>query len=71
MLKEKQTVYFQDLFSDSKTLGEFVVTFLALLELVRMSLIRIFQPELDKDIRLEAHFDEEDDLNEQIAEIDS
>ena len=43
------------------TITEFIITFLALLELVQMSLIRVFQPELYKDIRLEAHFEEQED----------
>ena len=71
-LKQETTIYFKDLFSESRTISEFVVTFLALLELVHMGLIRVFQPDPEKDIRLEAHFnDNEEENNGQIIEADS
>jgi segregation and condensation protein A len=60
-LKETQTIFFKDLFKESRTITEFIITFLALLELVHMGLIRVFQPDPDKDIRLEAHFTENEE----------
>ncbi|MFH1489467.1 MAG: segregation/condensation protein A [Pseudomonadota bacterium] len=56
-LKKDGGIYFQDLFSQDRTASEFVVTFLALLELVHMNLVRIFQTDLDRDIRLEGLFE--------------
>jgi len=55
-LKKDGIIYFQDLFQDDKTVSEFIVSFLALLELVHMGLVRLFQPQPDKDIRLEGLF---------------
>jgi len=55
-LKNEATLYLQDLFDDDRTISEFIVTFLALLELVHTGLVRVFQPDPDKDIRLEARF---------------
>ena len=47
------------------------MTFLALLELVHAGLVRVFQPDPEKDIQLEAHFDDsEEDDNGQIIEAD-
>ena len=64
-LKKNGMIFFQDLFQGNKTVSEFVITFLALLELVHMGLIRIFQPDPNKDIRLEGLFEEtEDNTNE-------
>ena len=64
-LKKNGAIFFQDLFQGNKTISEFVITFLALLELVHMGLIRIFQPDPNKDIRLEGLFEEtEDDTHE-------
>ncbi|MDB9822531.1 segregation/condensation protein A [Deltaproteobacteria bacterium] len=62
-LKQNSTIFFKDLFHETRTISQFIVTFLALLELVHMGMIRVFQPEPDKDIRLEAHFtdNEEED----------
>ena len=53
----------EELFSESRTISEFVVTFLALLELIHIGLIRIYQPEAYKDIRLEAHFKDNEDVD--------
>jgi segregation and condensation protein A len=55
-LKSAQTIYFNDLFKGHKTISEFIVSFLALLELVHIGLVRVFQPDPGSDIRLEAHF---------------
>ena len=58
-LRRSGSLHFEDLFEQDRSISEFVVTFLALLELVHLGLIRLFQPTLDKDINLEAVFDEE------------
>jgi segregation and condensation protein A len=55
-LKGTPTLYFRDLFKEHKTISEFIVTFLALLELVHIGLVKVFQPDPRSDIRLEAHF---------------
>jgi segregation and condensation protein A len=60
-LKQNGLIFFRDLFQGNKTVSEFVITFLALLELVHMGLVRIFQPDQDKDIRLEGLFEETED----------
>jgi len=63
-LKEKGVLFFRDLFTEKAPLGELVVTFLALLELIQRGLVRAFQPDPEGDIRLEARFKKtEDDQN--------
>ena len=62
-LKENEDFYFKDLFLDDRSLAEFVSTFLALLELIHVGLVRVFQPEPYKDIRLEAHFEDNEELD--------
>ena len=57
-LKEKGAMFFRDIFSEDRTVSEFVVTFLALLELVHMGFVRVFQPTSEGDIRLIPSFDE-------------
>ncbi len=58
-LKEKQTLYFRELFPEGMGLSELVVTFLALLELVHQGLLKVFQPDYDSDILLNAALPEE------------
>ncbi len=60
-LKKDGSIYFRDLFSENRTLSEFIITFLALLELVHIGLVRVFQPFPDKDIKLEALFKENEE----------
>ena len=60
-LKKNGVIYFRDLFLGDRTVSEFITTFLALLELVHMGLIRLFQPDPDKDIRLEGLFEQVED----------
>jgi segregation and condensation protein A len=69
-LKAEATVFFNDLFSDNGTVAELVATFLALLELVHAGLIKIFQPDINKAIRLEAHFNDNGEDNVEIIEAD-
>lgn len=59
-LKDEGTLFFRDLFKDSKTISEFIITFLALLELIHSGLVRVFQPDPKRDIRLEGRFETED-----------
>ena len=42
-LKASGTLYFEDLFSEDRTISEFVISFLALLEMVQMGLVRLSQ----------------------------
>ncbi len=56
-LKAKKTMYFHEIFTGNSTLAEFVVTFLALLELVRSGLVKIYQPTETSDIQLTGRFD--------------
>ncbi len=60
-LKEQGGLYFGELFDEARSLAEFVITFLALLELAQMGLLRIFQNHPDKDIRLEPRFNDEEE----------
>jgi segregation and condensation protein A len=71
ILKENQSVYFKTLFAEDRTLAEFVITFLAVLELVHMGLIRVYQPSVDSDILIEARFEENEEINVQIVEDDN
>ncbi|RLC22642.1 MAG: chromosome segregation protein ScpA [Deltaproteobacteria bacterium] len=62
-LKTRGAVFFKEIFDGSRTVSEFVVTFLALLELVHMGLVKLFQASPDSDIRLLPSFNKtgEDD----------
>ena len=42
-LSETQACGFEDLFADAETRGALIVTFLALLEMIRLKLVRVFQ----------------------------
>ncbi|MCK5724431.1 MAG: segregation/condensation protein A [Gammaproteobacteria bacterium] len=56
-LKEKGAIFFREIFSEDRTVSEFIVTFLALLELVHMGLVKVLQPTSEGDIRLIPSFD--------------
>ncbi|MBW2028933.1 MAG: segregation/condensation protein A [Deltaproteobacteria bacterium] len=58
-LRGGKRMLFSSLFDRDKTVSELIVTFLALLELVHLGLIRVFQRETDGDIHLEGLFEEE------------
>jgi segregation and condensation protein A len=58
LLKEKGDLFFNEIFDRDRTISEFVVTFLALLELVHLGVVRVFQPSQESDIRLVPQFDE-------------
>jgi segregation and condensation protein A len=51
-LKKKGGLFFKELFGDDRTVSEFIVTFLALLELVHQGLVKVFQLTIENDIRL-------------------
>ena len=57
-LKQGGVLFFHELFSEDRTLSELVVTFLAVLELTHLGLIKVFQPTLESEIRLVPSFDE-------------
>jgi segregation and condensation protein A len=56
-LKENGSAFFYEIFSKDRTISEFVVTFLALLELAHLGLIGVFQPTHTSDIQLIPQFD--------------
>jgi segregation and condensation protein A len=60
-LKIRSFMYFSELFDRDRTISEFIVSFLAILELIQMGLVRVLQPGPYEDIRLEAHFEEQED----------
>ncbi len=71
-LKAKESLYFKTLFKEDRTLAEFVITFLAVLELVHMGLIKVYQPSVYSDIQIEARFEEKEEVdNGQITEDDN
>jgi segregation and condensation protein A len=59
LLKRHGTHYFTELFEEARTISELVVTFLALLELVQMGLLKVSQTDPLADIRIELSPDEE------------
>lgn len=52
-LSQRKKLLFTQLFEKKRTISELVITFLALLELVRFGLIRIYQREPEADILIE------------------
>ena len=58
LLKERGAIFFHEIFDANRTISEFVVTFLALLELVHIGLVKVFQPTDKSEIRLIPSFDE-------------
>lgn len=57
ILRERPSVYFESLFAELKSRMEVVVTFLAMLELVKVRAIRVFQEQLNGPIVIEAAAD--------------
>jgi len=66
LLRTRKSIYFRDIFLGQTVLSELIVTFLALLELVRSGLIRVFQPTEHSDIKLEARFEDSGEANGQV-----
>ncbi len=64
MLRARQSVYFTEIFQTQAVLSELIVTFLALLELIRSGLVKVYQPTDQSDIKLEAKFEEQGETNE-------
>ena len=60
LLKERPDIFFEEIFTKNHGISEMVVTFLALLELVHMGLIGVFQPSQESRIRITACFEEGD-----------
>lgn len=69
-LKQRGEMFFDEIFTEDRTVSELIVTFLALLELVHTGLVRVFQPSLISGIRVMAHFDQDErnDNSEQNGE---
>ena len=59
ILKQKGDIFFHELFSEDRTISEFIVTFLALLEMIHIGLVKVFQPTSEGEIHLIACFDED------------
>ena len=62
-LKQKGSIFFHELFAEDRTISEFIVTFLALLELIHMGLIKALQPTAESEINLELSMDENGENN--------
>jgi segregation and condensation protein A len=56
-LKERGQLYFNELFEGDRTIMELVITFLALLELVHMGLVSVYQVSHESQIRLIPKFE--------------
>lgn len=57
VLKKRGTLFFHELFDKEGTTSEFIVTFLALLELVHAGFVRVFQASYKSEIKLMACFE--------------
>jgi len=67
LLKERKEMLFDEIFSEDREVPEFIVTFLALLELVHIGVVKVFQASCHtSDIRLVANF--EVDGTEELGE---
>ena len=62
-LKQKGSIFFHELFSEDRTVSEFIVTFLALLELIHVGLVKALQRTAESEIRLAPSFDENGENN--------
>jgi segregation and condensation protein A len=51
-LSETEACGFEDLFADAHSRQDLIVTFLALLEMIRMALVRVFQAGMFGSIRV-------------------
>lgn len=60
-LKSEGPQYFKSLFESDRTVAELIVTFLAILELVQMGVLRLFQNDPMADIRIDLSVAEEED----------
>jgi len=57
ILRERGPIFFHEIFREDETITEFIVTFLALLELVHMGLVKVFQPITGGEIRVSPSFE--------------
>jgi len=57
LLRERGATFFDQLFKEDRTVSEFVVTFLAILELVHLGLVKVFQAAADGQIQLIPDFE--------------
>ncbi len=64
VLRARKTMYFGEIFQGQTALSELIVTFLALLELVRAGLVNVFQATEHSDIKLEAKFEDRGESDE-------
>ncbi len=61
VLKKRSPIFFHDLFNKEGTVSEFIVTFLALLELVHSGFVKLLQTSHRSDIKLMACFEDNTD----------
>jgi chromatin segregation and condensation protein Rec8/ScpA/Scc1 (kleisin family) len=61
LLKERGDMFFDEIFEEDRDISEFIVTFLALLELVNIGLIKVIQTKPENHIRLIPSFDEKEE----------
>lgn len=66
ILREKGSMFFGELFGQEKTVSELIVTFLALLELIHIGLVKVFQPTHESDIRLVPCFDDNGSASDRL-----
>lgn len=67
-IKEKQKVFFEELFDENASRAEIVTTFQALLELLKHQFLRVTQEEIFSSITIEANPDRDEE--DEIGEID-
>ena len=58
LLHKRKSIYFREIFQNRSVISELIVTFLALLELVRSGLVKVSQPAEHSDIRVQAKFED-------------
>ncbi len=63
-LRKSESLNFKELFDILEDISEFIVTFLALLELVHTGVVKVYQPTPDSDIRLKATFLKENETGD-------
>ena len=63
-LRTSGPIFFTELFSEDHSVAEYVVSFLALLELAHQGLVRITQAALGSDIQLTPCFGDDDETRD-------
>lgn len=66
MLRSKTDLLFEEVFADQKDRHEIIVTFLSVLEMSRLALVRIYQTEAFRTIRLQSRLSEMENPYERV-----